>query len=236
MIPIKDTVLRREFPWMTWVIILLNSLVFLFETSLPADILERLIYTFGVVPAQLSGQESGLAHPASYLPLMTSMYLHGGWLHIIGNMWFLYLFGGSVEESIGHVRYFFFYTLCGISAALIYIFSDLQSAQPSIGASGAISGIMGAYIVTYPRARVLTLVPVVIIPFFFHLPAYLFLGFWFLIQIFSETYSHLSHQMHGGVAWWAHIGGFITGIILLLPFKARGKRAHQADEFHGYAR
>jgi membrane associated rhomboid family serine protease len=241
MIPLKDNVFRREFPVMTWIIILVNAAVFLFEISLPPDALNQVIQVFGLVPARYV--ELGLS-PGSrfsvlrYLPLVTCMFLHGGWLHIIGNMWFLYLFGGSVEDRIGHSRYLFFYLLCGIIAGLSYIVFDAQSSVPSIGASGAIAGVMGAYILMFPSARILTLFILVFIPFFFELPAFFYLGLWFFLQIASETFSYLSPELGFGVAWWAHIGGFAAGMILLFLFRKRKHeyRSHQPDELHHYAR
>jgi len=230
MIPLKDTVFRREFPFMTWLIILISGAVFYFELSLPQEALIRLIYSFGVVPARYSdhGAFSVFQIPvSSYLPLITCMFLHGSWLHIIGNMWFLHIFGGSVEDRIGHGWYLFFYLLCGIISGLTYIIFDIQSNTPSIGASGAIAGIMGAYFVLFPTARVLTLIPIIFIPFFVELPAYFFLGFWFFLQVVSETFSRLSPEISGGIAWWAHIGGFTAGVLFLFLFRQKVALQHR---------
>ncbi len=241
MIPLKDNIFRREFPSMTWMLILANAAVFWFELSLPEEVLNQIVQVFGIVPARYA--ELGL-FPAwryslsRYLPLVTSLFLHSGWLHIIGNMWFLYLFGGSVEDRLGHARFLLFYLLCGISAGLAYVIFDVQSSVPSIGASGAIAGIMGSYILLFPTARILTLVPVIFIPLFFELPAFFYLGLWFLLQVFSETFSYLSPGAGVGVAWWAHIGGFAAGMILLFFFRKRKNefRRRQPDEWHHYAR
>ncbi|HPC72947.1 MAG TPA: rhomboid family intramembrane serine protease [Syntrophales bacterium] len=238
MIPLKDTVYRREFPIMTWLIILVSTAVFYYELSLPREVLEQVFYSFGVVPARYSDHGalsvSQVPLPA-YLPLITSLFLHGSWLHIIGNMWFLYIFGGSVEDRIGHGRYLFFYLLCGIISGLTFVLFDLQADSPSIGASGAIAGIMGAYFILFPTARVLTLIPIIIIPFFVELPAYFFLGLWFFLQVVSETTSRLSPEISGGIAWWAHIGGFLTGAFLLLLFRKKGplrRREHPDRALH----
>lgn len=233
MIPLKDTVLRRLFPLISWTIILLNFIVFFFEISLPPGALREFIIIFGVVPARFS--QPGTLPLIDYLDVVTSMFIHGGWLHIIGNMWFFFLFGRSLEDRMGHMRFLTFYFLCGISAGATYIIFDSQSTVPSIGASGAIAGVMGAYILAFPTARILTLIPIIIFPLFIEIPAFFFLGFWFLIQVMSETFSYFSHVPGGGVAWWAHIGGFITGMILLFIFRKKS-RSHQPDEFHNYAK
>ncbi len=232
MIPLKDTVIRRLFPFITWTIILLNFVVFFFEISLSPEALQQVVIIFGVVPARFA--VPGPLPVIDYLDIITTMFIHGGWLHILGNMWFFYLFGRSLEDRMGHFRFLVFYFLCGITASLTYIIFDFHSTVPSIGASGAIAGVMGAYILAFPTARILTLIPILFIPFFIEIPAFFFLGFWFLIQVMSETFSYLSHAP-GGVAWWAHIGGFIMGMVLLFVFRKKG-RPHQPDELHGYAK
>ena len=164
------------------------------------------------------------------------MFLHAGWLHIVGNMWFLHLFGSTVEDRMGHVRFLFFYLLSGLAANLVFFMVDPHSTIPEFGASGAIAGVMGAYIVMFPKAQILTLIPILFIPFFVHLPAFLYLGIWFLIQVFSGTLSFASHGTGGGVAWWAHIGGFATGVALL-PFFRNRKLSYRkpfADETYHY--
>jgi membrane associated rhomboid family serine protease len=162
---------------------------------------------------------------ATTLPtILTSMFLHGGWLHIIGNMWFLWIFGDNIEDHLGHFRYLLFYLACGVAAAITHIIFNLSSNEPTVGASGAIAGVMGAYVILYPRARVLTLV------FFFlwWIPAWVFLGYWFLIQFLSGAAMSVAETSRstGGIAFWAHVGGFVAGILLIkiLPQRARRYR------------
>jgi membrane associated rhomboid family serine protease len=224
MIPLKDTIPRIGFSFMTWILILLNAIVFLFEISIPKDLLQQLFYLFGLVPARYTYPRWGLIHglsPGNYSPFLTNMFLHAGWLHIVGNMWFLHLFGGTVEDRLGHLRFLFFYLLSGLAANLIFFMVDRHSTIPEFGASGAIAGVMGAYIVMYPKAQILTFILLLFIPLLVNLPAFFFLGFWFLIQVFSGTLSIASHGTGGGVAWWAHIGGFATGMVLLPLFRNR---------------
>ena len=223
MIPIKDTIPHIGIPWITWVIILLNGIIFIYEISIPKDILEEFFYLFGLVPARYSYPQWALIHglsPSDYLPFLTNMFLHAGWLHIIGNMWFLHLFGSSVEDRMGHIRFLTFYILTGLAANIIFYILDIHSKIPEFGASGAIAGVMGAYIVMFPRAQILTLIPIFLFPLFVNLSALFYIGFWFLIQLLSGTLSFTS-QNTGGVAWWAHVGGFIAGMILLPLFRNR---------------
>ncbi len=238
MIPIKDTIPRSTFPFATLLIIVMNFLVFAFERSLPKDELNAVIYLFGLVPARYS-------HPAwakimgfpldSYWPFLTDLFLHGGWLHIIGNMWFLFLFGDNVEDMLGHVRFFFFYLFAGLAANLVHFFVNSDSTVPVIGASGAIAGVMGAYMRLFPRARIVTLIPVLIIPLFFQLPAVLFMGIWFMIQVFSGAISLAVTDGGGGIAWWAHIGGFAVGFLLIKPLCSRRPGLCHRDELQHYA-
>ena len=241
MIPLKDTIPHRGFPLMTWSIILLNGIIFIYEISIPKDLLEQLFYLFGLVPARYTYPRWALIHglsPGNYSPFLTNMFLHAGWLHIIGNMWFLHLFGSTVEDRMGHLRFLFFYLLSGLAANFIFFMVDPRSTIPEFGASGAIAGVMGAYLVMFPKAKILTLIPILFIPLFVNLPAFFFLGFWFLIQVFSGTLSVASHGTGGGVAWWAHIGGFATGMVLL-PFFRNRKLSHRKpfpDETYRYVR
>jgi membrane associated rhomboid family serine protease len=218
MIPIKGTIPRSTYPFVTVLIIIVNVIVFFFELSLPKEFQHAFAYFFGLVPARYShpewAQVMGLPLD-TYWPFLTNMFLHGGWLHLIGNMWFLFLFGGNVEDRIGHVRFFFFYLLAGLAANLVYFLVDHDSTMPVIGASGAIAGVMAAYLRLFPLARIVTLVPILIFPFFFKVPAYLFMGFWFFMQIFSGTLSLVAMGAGGGIAWWAHIGGFAVGFVLI---------------------
>lgn len=239
MIPLKDTIPRIGVSFITWTLILLNAIIFIFEISIPKDSLQQLLYLFGLVPARYTYPKWALIHglsPGNFSPFLTNMFLHGGWLHIIGNMWFLHLFGSTVEDRMGHLRFLFFYLLSGLAANLIFFMSDPHSTIPEFGASGAIAGVMGAYIVMFPKAQILTLIPILFIPFLVNLPALFYLGFWFLIQVLSGTLSFISHGTGGGVAWWAHIGGFFMGIILLPLFRSRehSYRKHFPDETYHY--
>jgi len=239
MIPLKDTIPRIGFSFITWTLILLNAIVFVFEISIPKDSLQQLFYLFGLVPARYTYPKWALIHglsPDNFSPFLTNMFLHGGWLHIIGNMWFLHLFGSTVEDRMGHLRFLFFYLLSGLAANLIFFMFDPHSTIPEFGASGAIAGVMGAYIVMFPKGQILTLIPILFIPFLVNLPALFYLGFWFLIQVLSGTLSFASHGAGGGIAWWAHIGGFVTGIVLLPFFRNRklSYRKSFPDETYHY--
>jgi membrane associated rhomboid family serine protease len=227
MFPIQDTVQSRSLPLVTWGIILLNGLVFLYEVSLPPEHLEALVAVLGLVPARLG------ADPIAFGTVLTSMFLHGGWLHFLGNMWVLYLFGDAVEDRMGPVRYPIFYLLCGVAAGLTHCATNPTSTMPTVGASGAIAGVMGAYFVLFPTARVITLIPILFIPFLVEVPAVVYLGIWFVSQLFSGTLSLVSEPSYGSVAWWAHVGGFVAGTALLPLFKKsrRQYRRSYADEY-----
>jgi hypothetical protein len=216
MIPLRDNIPSFRRPYVNYVLIGVTALFFLWELSL-GQLLPRVIDILGFVPGRFlhllwSGQAS-LA--ITFLPLFTSLFLHGGWLHLLGNLWFLYVFGDNVEDVLGHGRYLLFYLLSGVGANLIYLMFSPSSQIPLVGASGAIAGVMGAYFVLFPGARVYTLVPIFIVFTFMELPAYVFLGLWFLIQFFFGAFSTIGPQQTGGVAWWAHVGGFLVGILLL---------------------
>ena len=237
MIPLKDTILRQGFPVVTWVIIFVNGIIFLYEISIPKDMVQQLFYLFGLVPARYSYPSWAVVHGLPfdhYLSFVTAMFLHAGWLHIIGNMWFLYVFGGTVEDRLGHVRFLFFYLLAGLGASLIYFLIDIHSRIPEFGASGAIAGVMGAYIILFPRARIFTMILVFFFPFFVELSAFFYIGYWFLIQLFAGTISFASQATQGGVAWWAHVGGFVAGIVLILLFRRRAHRKSYPDEVYHY--
>jgi membrane associated rhomboid family serine protease len=228
MLPIKDNIRAREFSYVNWILIGANILMFLIELSLGPQA-ELFIAELGVVPARL------LAEPSlgQVLTIFTSMFLHGGWLHLISNMLALYIFGDNVEDRLGHGRYLAFYLICGLVAALTHIAFNPQSPVPTIGASGAISGVLGAYFLLYPRARVITLVPVFFLPWFIEIPAVVYLGFWFISQLFNGVLTIAAGaQEYGGVAWWAHAGGFIAGFILvkLLTLQRPERRAY-VDEY-----
>jgi len=227
MIPIQDTVQSRSVPLVTWGIILLNGLVFLYELSLPPEQLELLTAVLGMVPARLG------ADPEPYWTLLTCMFLHGGWMHFIANMWTLYLFGDGVEDRMGPVQYLVFYLLCGVAASVTHLLTNATSTVPTIGASGAIAGVLGAYVVLFPTARITTIIPIFIFPFIVEIPAVVFIGFWFVSQLFNGALSLASAESFEGVAWWAHVGGFVAGIALLPVFKKSPKqyRRFYADEY-----
>ena len=227
MIPLRSETPRRTIAWVNMLLIAANVLVFVYQLSLPPRGGDFLVQQFGLVPLRA---EQALAHPGPQLgpaivPLVTSMFLHGGFLHILGNMLFLWVFGGNVEDRLGHLRYLGFYFICGIGSALAQVVVNWGSRIPSIGASGAISGVMGAYIILFPSSRVLTLVPLLFFFFTVRLPAMLILGYWFLIQFLSGL-STLGQINQGGVAWWAHIGGFILGAFLVWGVRQSRPYAH----------
>ena len=212
MIPLKDVIPSRTTPFVTVTIIVLNSVGFLFELSLPEERLESFLRVMGVVPADFL-----------WPTVLTSMFLHGGWLHFLGNMLYLWIFGDNVEDQLGHGRFVLFYLLCGVTAALAHIFMNPFSVAPTIGASGAIAGVMGAYFVLYPRSRILALVPLLIFWDIFEVPAIFFLGLWFVIQFFSGVGSVAAGAgiETGGVAFWAHVAGFLAGMVGVLVFRKR---------------
>ncbi len=215
-IPLNDNVRRRSFWVVTLLLIVANTLVFLYELSLGPK-LNRLIYTFGLVPGRYLTPHGWIiaSFPALAVSVLASMFLHGGWLHLIGNMLFLFVFGRSVEDRFGHSGYLLLYFVSGFAAALLYIGVNAGSPVPTIGASGAIAGVLGAYFVCFPRARITTVVWLIFFLWTVHLPAVLVLGYWFLIQ-FAMGFQMLAIQSAtgGGVAWWAHVGGFATGTVL----------------------
>jgi membrane associated rhomboid family serine protease len=218
LIPIRDTVRSRSFPFATMLIVALNGYVFWKELTAGAD-LEKVIRHWALFPGVFTRWQafgSSLFAPARYATLVTSMFLHGGWAHILGNMLYLWVFGGHVEDRIGHLRFLIFYLLCGIIAALAQIQADPFSMMPVVGASGAIAGVLGGYILLFPTARILTLIPIVIIPWFVEIPAFVFLGVWFAMQLLNGTADLGVPTQQGGVAWWAHAGGFIAGFVLVI--------------------
>jgi membrane associated rhomboid family serine protease len=216
MIPIRDKNPSGTFPYVTIGIIVINVLIFLYELSLGSG-LGEFIMKFGVVPLKVSyySQASDLTVTNTFFPFISSMFLHGGFIHLIGNMWFLWIFGDNIEDKLGHFKFIAFYFLCGIIASSVHVFFNSQSNVPCIGASGAIAGVLGAYMVTFPRARVVTIVPIFVFIQIMELPAIVVLGFWFVIQFFSGVASITASTSGAGVAWWAHIGGFAAGVIIL---------------------
>ena len=232
MIPFRDNIPSRSFPAITVSIIIANVCVFFYELSLGSRSFERFITHYGVVPTTvLAWPHSHVPFTVVALPFFTSIFLHGGWLHLIGNMWYLWIFGDNIEDRLGHFTYLIFYLLCGLGAGIVHTLLNSQTTVPSVGASGAIAGVLGAYMVSYPFARVLTLVPIFIFLQVIEIPAVLLLVFWFLMQFLYGAASLASTSANaGGVAWWAHVGGFTIGIILvgLFPRKDRPR--------YGYSR
>lgn len=236
MIPLRDDTPRFSTPYITYFLIVLNALVFFFELSVGAPgsrAFERLMYQLGAVPSHLSAALAGSPHYSVVgfeFSVLTSMFLHGGFLHIIGNMWVLWIFGDNIEDYLGHFRYLFFYVASGFVAAMTQVFLSAGSNIPIVGASGAIAGVMGAYFVLYPRARVLTIVPLIVFFTFWWLPAWIVLGYWILVQFLSGAATSVSQaSQSGGVAFWAHVGGFVAGIVMIkiLP-QRRGRYRYAA--------
>jgi membrane associated rhomboid family serine protease len=215
MIPLRDVIPSRTFPGVTVALIALNSLAFLYEVSLSDRQLTAFVNRWALVPAYFS-----------WVTVITSMFLHGGWMHAIGNMWFLWIFGDNVEDRLGRGRYVVFYLLCGTVAALAQVLSDPASTVPTLGASGAIAGVMGGYIVLYPRSRIITLLPIFFFVQLIEVPAVVFLGIWFVFQLFGGVGALMTTRgaPSGGVAFWAHVAGFAVGALLIKVF-ARPERA-----------
>jgi membrane associated rhomboid family serine protease len=217
MIPLKDDNPTRSFPFINVVLILANIAVFVYQVSLPAGATRAFILANGTIPARIPQALAGHGNlEFAFLPLLTSMFLHSGLMHIAGNMLFLWIFGDNVEDEFGHVWYLLFYLACGVGSGFLHVLFNLTSKLPAVGASGAISGVMGAYIVLFPRARVLTFFFVFLLP----IPAFFILGYWFVIQ-FAEAIATAGNTMNGGVAVWAHVGGFVMGALVALAVKKR---------------
>lgn len=222
MFPLHDDNPTTLPPIVTVGLIVICCLVFLWENSLGAEGMQAAIYSFGVIPASLFEDKVlpvELAVVAPTTTILTSMFLHGGWMHLLGNMLYLWIFGNNVEDAMGHTRFIIFYLLCGLAAALAQALPNTSSEIPMVGASGAIAGVLGAYILLYPKARVLVVIPLGIIMQTMRLPAMLVLGFWFLLQIFNTVMS--SSETGGGVAWGAHLGGFVAGMVLIPLYKSK---------------
>ncbi len=211
MIPIRDTTPSKNYPIVNTAIIGLNILVYFVQLSQGAG-LDRFIYTYGLVPARYTIPEvtAYFTFGQQALALVSFMFLHGGFFHLLGNMWSLYIFGDNVEDRLGPFRYLVFYLLSGFASGLFHLLSDTQSMVPTIGASGAVAGVMGAYFITHPNSKILTLIPIIFIPWFVEIPAFIFIGIWFAMQLLSAVGGG-----GGGIAWWAHIGGFVFGILFL---------------------
>jgi membrane associated rhomboid family serine protease len=225
MLPLRDDQARYSTPWVTRFLIALNLVIFFFEATLDQRSLKIVIHQFGVVPYHLAaflGGSSVYPLPAVVIPFFTSLFLHGSLMHVIGNMWFLYIFGDNVEDYLGHFKYLVFYMITGVIAMGTHIAMNLHSTAPAVGASGAIAGVLGAYFILYPRARVLTWFFVFVV----WVPAWIILGYWFVLNFLSGTATALAVQGQnmGGVAFWAHVGGFISGALLVKVFGERRLR------------
>ena len=213
MIPLRDVIPSRTFPFVTITIIVLNALAWMLELALGPDDLERFLFVYGVVPANFH-----------FPTLFTSMFLHASWSHILGNMWYLWIFGDNVEDQFRHFRFVVFYVMCGVVAACGHMLLNAGSMLPTIGASGAIAGVMGAYFIMYPQSRVLTLVPIFLYDVI-EVPAIVLLGFWFLMQLFSAgAVATATSGTGGGVAFAAHVAGFLVGMGGVFVFRKRDAR------------
>jgi membrane associated rhomboid family serine protease len=238
VIPLRDDIPSRTLPVVNVGLIALNVFCFVMELGLGSG-LERFLYRSAVVPALYAGRDGVLGPGEAVLStfdpdlggrVLVSMFLHGGWLHIIGNMLYLWIFGDNVEDRMGHLRYLVFYLACGWAASYAHIWASPTSRVPSIGASGAIAGVLGAYITLYPRAQVVTLVPLGLFTQLVEIPAVFFLGLWFLQQFLYGALSlRTPTAQTGGVAWWAHIGGFAAGFLLVGLFQKRKRRPKERD-------
>jgi membrane associated rhomboid family serine protease len=235
MLPVQNTVPSRYPPVVTWGLIFANCTIFLIQASLKPVELDWFLQRFALVPARYFmalPYDAPALTPWDYLPFVSNMFLHDGWLHLILNMWTLWLFGPAVEDRVGSGRYLLFYIGCGIAASIAHAFSNPDSVVPALGASGAIAGVLGCYIRFFPFARLVVLVPILFIPLFFEVPAVIFAGLWFLLQILEGTADLFMPSTGGGVAWWAHIGGFVIGFAMgpLLRKSPHRYRTYYDDE------
>jgi membrane associated rhomboid family serine protease len=232
MIPIRDNLPSRRFPFVNWFFIVTNTLVFLFEISLGSSNLNAFISNYGLTPTRI------LSDPLhNWITFFTSIFLHGSWLHLIFNMLALFIFGDNIEDRLGHIPYFIFYISGGLIASGAHTVFNSASTLPTVGASGAIAAVLGAYLVLYPRARVLTIIPIFIFIRIVQIPAPLYLGFWFLSQLLNGTAQVTSNTFQsGGVAWWAHIGGFVFGAVIALVFYRRPQKTNDREYPNVYSR
>jgi rhomboid family protein len=222
MFPLYDTVRSRTFPLVTLTLILANILAFLYELQLDPAALKEFIFTWGLVPTRL------ISNPdITWATFFSSMFLHGGWFHIISNMWVLFIFGDNVEAGMGKIRYLIFYLLSGVAAGLLQSYIQPSSTTPMIGASGAIAGVLGAYLILFPRSRIASLVPILFIFTIIEIPAMLFLIFWFVSQLYSGLFA-VQGGGGSGIAWWAHIGGFLFGILMVSFFAIKKRTTYSS--------
>ena len=223
MFPLKDNIQAKTFPIINIGLIVINIAFFMYQISSGPEV-DQLILALGFIPARFFAQQAeGWYSLSGYLPVFSSMFLHANLIHLISSMWMLWIFGDNVEDCMGHGRYLLFFLLCGVASVAAQSIANPQSVIPMIGASGAISGVLGAYFLTYPHARILTLLPIFILIYLIELPAYFFLGFWFVLQFVEGSLDTLNSQkmVGGGVAFWAHIGGFLAGVLLVGLFKKK---------------
>ncbi len=227
MIPLRDNVARERKPLVVWTITALCALIFFYELTLPERGLTEFLYIYGVVPARFTNP-----HWAAYIgfpeggleSFVTYMFLHGGWLHFLLNMWVFWIFADNIEDVLGHFKFTVFYLFCGLAALAAHILFNSSSTLPVVGASGAVAGVMGAYLRLFPHARVTTVIPIFIFPLVFEVPAGLFLGFWFFIQLFSGLFDSMTAGEASNVAFWAHAGGFLAGMSCIRLFGVRNCR------------
>lgn len=223
MFPLQDSAPSRTVPFITWLIIALNVLLFLAEATMPESLLNDFIQEFGVVPSRFFSHFNA----SELMTVYSAMFLHGGWLHLISNMWAFFIFGDNVEDRMGHFNFLLFYLFCGTVAAVGQVLMSSSSSIPMVGASGALAGVLGAYILMFPHSRIITLVPLfLVVPWFIEVPAVIYLGIWFLMQFFTGLGALDSSPLaaDAGVAWWAHIWGFVAGMILVRAFERRPQR------------
>jgi len=230
MFPIRDNIPSRRFPFMNYLIIAANTWIFINQLGMEEEELRQFFFTFGMVPAQFTDPAAegftGFTLVGLF-PFVTNMFLHGGWLHYLSNMWTLYIFGDNVEDRMGPFRYLFFYLLTGLAASVTHFFLYAYSPIPTLGASGAISGIMGAYLFLFPMAKITFLFPILFIPFFFNISAYIYIVIWFLTQLINGLSSYMFRYNSQGIAFWAHIGGFAAGVLAYYFFvNKRRKRKY----------
>ncbi len=233
MIPLRDNVKTQQLPLANYLLIAVNIAVFAHELTL-GDALSSFVQEFGLIPWEMTRgiEQDGFSVHRHIVPWFSAMFVHGGWLHLISNLWFLHIFGDNVEDRLGKGRFLVLYLSGGLVAGLAQVIVGPSSDVPMVGASGAISAVVGAYLLFYPRARVLTLIPIFILFYFAQIPAFVFIGIWFFIQVLYGQAALNEATGGGGVAWWAHIGGFLSGLLLALVLRT-GTHAPQVIEFKG---
>lgn len=217
--PIRDSIPSLKKPRVTRAIVIINIVIYIFQFLASNKTNTAIIFKYGFIANRFTDEIfGGQFSVGSFYPFITSMFLHGGFIHLVGNMWILWIFGDNVEDRLGHFKFFVFYILSGVAAMGCHFIFGPTSPIPAIGASGAIAGVMGAYFILFPHARIITFIPIFIIPLFIRIPAVIHLGVWFILQVYSGALNSMGGSAGNGVAWWAHIGGFIWGILLLKIF------------------